>query len=319
MLNRHSQGWRFNVFFDNGDDGPGTGEGVTSSVGNNTGGVTNTTNMGNVSNVTGNVGQGFGVTDMGSVNPGGTASGGSAGGQTTFQGHASNTSGSGAPSGPGYSTPSFIAAAQQAALNALFGGPAAAASLYGDPGSITGYMSPQQIRGINQQLQQGQSGTPAFGNVSTAALTSTPPSNSLAALAAQLMGNTLGGLAPGGLASLGSGGGATMGFPAVEGVSPGVTAAPAGPSPGTTGVASNAPSAAQAVAPSISPNAFAFADEGGAPQGANAATQAPSTVSSPTSSATQSPLGDMSGILQLVMNLMGDQGLGNLAQSALMG
>jgi hypothetical protein len=150
-----------------------------------------------------------------------------------------------------------------------------------------------------------------------------------------LLGSTLGGQAPGYS-------GMNMGFPSVEGVNPGLTAAPAGPSqtvasaPAQTAIAeamANAPSVAQSLASGLEgADASPAATQGLGPAAqtaqtqTNAATQAPSppsTVSTPATTAPSSPsspTGDMGGILQLVMSLLtGYPPLDNLAQNARFG
>jgi hypothetical protein len=150
-----------------------------------------------------------------------------------------------------------------------------------------------------------------------------------------LLGPTLGGQAAGYS-------GMNMGYPSVEGVSPGLTAAPAGPSqtvastPAQTAIAeamANAPSVAQSLAAGLEGDAAApGATQGLGPaaqtaQGqTNTATQAPSppsTVSTPVTTAPSSPSSPNSavgGILQLVMSLLtGYPPLDNLAQNARFG
>jgi hypothetical protein len=189
------------------------------------------------------------------------------------------------------------------------------------------------LGGLNSAAPVGQVAVNSLGTaprgLSASAVSSL--NSQLAALAQTVMGNpglfgpTLGGQGPqggGGVATANQ----TMGFPAIEGVSPGVTAAPAGPtqgSPSMIGPAGpNGPSVAASNAGPAQAVAPAVAGLGPAAQTAqaqtNAATQAPSTTSTPTTTSPTTP--DMGGIFQLLLGLFGGQPeLTNLALNALMG
>jgi hypothetical protein len=278
---------------------------------------------------------GFATGGGGSGRGGGAATGGGSTGGPGAATGAGGTGGPGAATGGGGGTAaggSGISASVRAALQNLLGGNPADALRgavrnsqldFGGGGATTGVPSLGVPEGV------GGPGAAPTGVVTVSPLG--PPSPNLVSLAQQLFGSSaaqaargagsstaapdnLGpamALLRGGLQAQQGG----MGFPSIEGVSPGLTAAPAGPTQGY-------PSVIGPAGPN-GPSAFASnADNapGGQTSGLGAAAPTSAAVSSPASPNAPPTQPDIGGLLQLVLSLVlgGNPGpqLPQLAQAA---
>jgi hypothetical protein len=273
---------------------------------------------------------GSAATSGGTGGPGSTGSATGGGGVGGGPGAATGGGGGTAAGGSG------ISASVVQALNNLLGGNPAdalrgavnnAAIDFGGGGASTGVPSLGVPEGV------GGPGAAPTGTVAVNSLG--PPSLNSSVVSA--LNSALEGLAQQAYAKSLQGG-QTMGFPAIEGASPGLGGfggSPASPGPtqgspsmiGPAGpdgpsVAASEASTGQAAAPAVA----SAANQGIGPAAqtaqaqTNAATQAPSTVSTPTTTAPSSPTSpDMGGIFQLLLGLFGGQPeLTNLALNALM-
>lgn len=347
---RHSEQWRFGVVWQNSGDGDGTGDGAGDGA-SGVGGVGASVGFGDAGAATG-VG---GIGDPGGA-PAGTSTTGTGGFGAGLGGASSGDSagsvhGIGGPSaagvGPGVGVagtvgpggvgtgPGGIGGSQggvSAGVGGIGGGSAAqgfggggfgghgqgnnalgvlAASLLGvPPGVLTGVPTATTPIAVSNLAPPAQTASPALSQVAQQ-------------LAAMLgLSPTLGGQMAGGGASVGD---ATMGFPSLEGVSPGLggfgaNPASPGPSPAQT-IAQN-----QAAEQMANVEALAQADMAGlgqntlsAPVSTSPTTPAPTDATSTSTDAapSQTPSPQANSLLAAIMSLVtGQPPLGQLAQAS---